>query len=467
MKQKLSGLEEYFLYRSKLNLHSCFYVGIKLNELPQKHQLISALKYAVIEHERLSCNVFCEKSDNEVYLKSITEPFLFDDIAEYHHDWDQLKQNEINCIFQTYNFTYNVATPLWKILIIPSQNEMLLVTDHVLMDGISAVHVWETFMEGLREEASIEDDETIYSPLFSSSTDLISASPFENWPIPWSWRIIRQLASSLYYLSPKTIVTNNKNLIQFANYSFPESFLEYEPTGDTDLYKVRNTNHQWEFRLLPAHLKNVLSECKAHNVSLTSFLGALVCLSFEKTAREVYKGTYLKMDLPMNTRKICRKTLQFLSDEELVIGNFVAPIEYKHKLHQDLGLWDTASEIQEAVKYSSKDKVIDTMNNVKLLEVVSPQQFIKDKINLNSGPSSTFEITNLGLQAFKDACNTELPFHVVDAIFNEPQGMSDIFTLSVISTPAGGLHCCVSYPNTLVEELKPNWQYIKEHLHLY
>ncbi|CAI4063260.1 hypothetical protein N7582_002359 [Saccharomyces uvarum] len=466
MKQKLSILEEFFFHRSKLNLHSCFYIGIKLNELPQKHQLISALKYAVIKHERLSCNVFYEESDNEVYFKSITEPFLFDDIVEYHRDWDQLKQNEINYIFQTYDFAYNEATPLWKILIIPSQNEMLLVADHVLMDGMSAVHVWETLMKGLQKEAPIEDDEAIYSPLFSSSTDTISASPFENWPVPWTWRIIRQLASSLFYWSPKTIVTNNKDLIQFANYSFPENFLEYEPTGDTSSYKVRNTNHQWEFRLLPAHLKSVLSECKAHNVSLTSFLGALVCLSFKRTLKEVYNGTYLKMELPMNTRKICRENLQFLSDEELVIGNFVAPIEYKHKLHQDLGLWDIASKIQKAVKSSSKDKVIDTINNVKLLEVVSPQQFIKNKINLNNGPSSTFEVTNLGFQAFKDACNTDLPFHVMDAIFNVPQSMSDIFTLGVISTPVGGLHCCVSYPNTLAEELKPNWQYIKEHLHL-
>lgn len=36
MNLKLSAIESYFFHRSRLNLHSCFYVGIKLNELPKK-----------------------------------------------------------------------------------------------------------------------------------------------------------------------------------------------------------------------------------------------------------------------------------------------------------------------------------------------------------------------------------------------------------------------------------------------
>lgn len=467
MKSKLSAIEKYFFQRSQLNLHSCFYVGIKLNELPEKGQIITALKSTVAKHERLTFNLIYDKLNNEHYLQNAAEPFVFGDVVAYHHDWDHLKETEINHIFQEHNFPYSEHKPLWKILIIPSQNQMLLMTDHVLMDGMSAVHVWETFMEGLQKQGPVGVDETIYSPLSGSSADqIISIPPYENWPIPWKWHIVRQLASRLYYWFPQAIVTNNKNLIQFTNYSFPKDLLDAKPTEENNLYKVKNTNRQWEFQLLPAHLESVIQECRTNNTSLTSLLGALVCSSFEKTARGDYNGEFLKIELPMNTRNSCKEVLQLQSDDELAIGNFIANIEFRHELHQDLGIWHIASQIQDVIKTSSKDKITDKVNEIKLLEVVSPQKFIEDKVNLNDGPSSTFEVTNLGFQAFKNACDTNLPFHIVNATFNEPQGISAIITLSVISTPAGGLNCCISYPNTLAKELEPNWKYIKEYFDL-
>ena len=131
MKVKLSAIEDYFFHRSKLNLHSCFYVGIKLNELPDKQHLVTALKYTVAQHERLACNVLHDELKKEGFLQSILEPLKFSDLVEYYHNWDQLGEAEINHIFQMYNFPYNENKPLWKILIIPNQNQMLLLTDHV------------------------------------------------------------------------------------------------------------------------------------------------------------------------------------------------------------------------------------------------------------------------------------------------------------------------------------------------
>ena len=468
MNLKPSAIESYFFHRSRLNLHSCFYVGIKLNELPKKSQLIAALKYTVIQHERLTCNVFYDELKKENFLQNILEPLKFCDLIEYHHDWDQLGETEINHIFQRYNFSYNENKSLWKILILPNQNQMLLLTDHVLMDGMSAVHVWETFMEGLQMQQPVEIDETIYSPSLNSSIEKIMSAPlYGDWPIPWNWHIVRQLVSRLHYWFPQTVVKNNRNLIQFANYSFPKDLLDDKPSDGTQKYKVKNTNHQWEFQLSPTHLNDILQECKANNTSLTSLLGALVCTSFEKIAAHEYTGSFLKIELPMNIRKPFERVLKLPSDDKLAVGNFIAVIEFNHKLHQNRGIWDIASQIQRAIRSSSEDKIIDKVNEVKLLEVISSQQYIEDKISLNNGPSSTFEVTNLGFQTFKDACNTSLPFYIVDATFNEPQGISSIFSLSVISTPGNGLHCCISYPNTLTKVLEPHWQYMKDYLNLY
>ena len=327
MKVRLSAIEGYFFHRSKLNLHSCFYVGVKLNKLPDTRHLITALKYTLTQHERLTCNVFYDESENEYFLQNIDKPFKFGDIVEYHHNWNHLTEVEINYIFQNYNFSYSEHKPLWKLLIIPNQNQMLLLTDHVLMDGISAVHVWETFMEGLQEQ-QLRENETVYSPVLSPlNEEFILAPVYGDWPIPWNWHVIRQLASRLYYWFPQIIVSNNKSLIQFANYTFPKDLLEDNPINESHTYKVKNTNCHWEFQLSPAHLKTILQECKIHNTSLTSLLGALVCKSFEETAVHDYTGSFLKIELPMNTRSSCKQILKLPSNDELAVGNLIAAIE--------------------------------------------------------------------------------------------------------------------------------------------
>ena len=137
-----------------------------------------------------------------------------------------------------------------------------------------------------------------------------------------------------------------------------------------------------------------------------------------------YTGSFLKIELPMNIRNSSEQVLNLPSNDKLAVGNYIAAIEFNHKLHQNREIWDIASQIQRTIRSSSKDKIIDKVNEVKLLEVVSSQQYLKDKIGLNNGPSSTFEVTNLGFQTFRAACNASLPFHITDAAFNEPQGIS-------------------------------------------
>lgn len=58
--------------------------------IAQKSQLIAALKYTVIQHERLTCNVFYDELKKENFLQNILEPLKFCDLVEYYHDWDQL-----------------------------------------------------------------------------------------------------------------------------------------------------------------------------------------------------------------------------------------------------------------------------------------------------------------------------------------------------------------------------------------
>ncbi|CAI4465432.1 ALI_collapsed_G0025430.mRNA.1.CDS.1 [Saccharomyces cerevisiae] len=76
----------------------------------------------------------------------------------------------------------------------------------------------------------------------------------------------------------------------------------------------------------------------------------------------------------MNIRKPFERVLKLPSDDKLANSN--------HKLHQNRGIWDIASQIQRAIRSSSEDKIIDKVNEVKLLEVISSQQYIEDKIKL-------------------------------------------------------------------------------------
>ncbi|QLQ81171.1 hypothetical protein HG537_0E05260 [Torulaspora globosa] len=456
-KKKLCSLEKFHYDRSRLNLHSCFYLGIQLNELPKKRLLCYALRETIAKHPQLHQTIALNLEDNQPYIKNIDGVIKFDDIAEYV-PFDYAEDN-INQIFRDQKFPYCVEKPLWKLLILESDTKCLLLLDHTLFDGMSAVAFWTSFMESLSDEAG-ECDDDLWAP--SQESPIQDRHVYELWPTTWSSLCKALLVGILFRLCPSVVMAVGKDQLRFKKYQFPDGLFTENGSIGQSRYHIRNDNCQQSLQVEPSHLRVLLSACKSHSVSLTSFLAALFALSMDKCLeQDSYTGSYLKIDVPMNTRKACAEVLD-IPESSLMMGNFVAPTELRYDLGTTDDIWRLAKELNKDLKRQTRTDIVSTINNVRLLDVADTVKFIEEKIKAD-GPSGTFEITNLGTQDFcKGRSNGR--FLVENAMFNEPQSISDVFTCSVISTPLGGLSCSLSYPRAVKRTIEPCIDDLKEFL---
>lgn len=435
--RKLTSLEDFFCERSRLNLHSCFYLAVELNRLPNKQQLFKSLKAPIAKYPQLHYNITTKETSGDIYIKEIESPIFLEDVCEYK-EWEQFAEDEINSIFQSYNFQYDQDTPLWKILLIPSKRIMVLLIDHVLFDGMSAVKFWECFVGSLSMSVeSTEDDKILEMPLFqheqANKTQSASSHAYESWPIPWSWKIKRRIAAMLWNWYPSAILAPPSNLFQFKKYSFPDGLLRQYPndTSNSTGYVVRNDNRQWTLNVPTNSLQKILKSCKENNVSLTSFLVGLMTIALGKCNSDSYSGDIVSVGIPMNTRSVCSKYLK-INDEDLQMGNFVGGLDFKQTMEGDLDIWQIASNANDFIKLNTGSKISDIINNVKLLDMIEAKDFVEKKVEYGkNGPPSTFEVTNLGFQAFKESCQDTSSFYIKNAIFNEPQGISDLSLIHI------------------------------------
>ncbi|CCD24550.1 N-acetyltransferase NDAI_0D02360 [Naumovozyma dairenensis CBS 421] len=463
--RELSSLENFFYHRSEVNLHSCFYLALLLNALPAKKQLYKALQDTIATYPQLHQNITKNKEDEYLYVEDIKKtPIEFEDVVEFVA-WEKFEEKEINSIFQTYNFHYRNDRPLWKILVVPSLNTFILLLDHALFDGISAVKIWETFMEKLNKSSEIENiDVTVplYIPEENHEGTLVASQhPYDIWPVPIAWKVKSFIATKLFNWYPQAIISPNSNLFEFKGYKFPEGFLSQYPKDGVTSFKVRNDNTQKLIKMAPGKLETILKNCKTNAVSLTSYIVAIIIIALRNVTQESYTGNLLKVSIPINTRNICANQVN-TPEEMLQLGNFVGSMDFEHPINSDSGIWDIARDVQQFITKNTTVGISDIINNIKLLDGINCEEFVKKKIEFSSnGPASTFEVTNLGFQSFKGSCMESSSYFIKDAVFNEPQGMSDIFTCSVISTPIGGLRCSLSYPKDIAQEFEPCWDYIK------
>ena len=455
MTHRLSSLEEYFFYRSSWNLHSCFYTGIKLNKLPTKLQISYALQRTIKHFSPLYSNVQT-KSDNDtndpvLYIIPFqVELIRFKDVVDYK-DWDELNTESVNSIFKEYNFTYFKERPLWKLLIVPKLNTLILAVDHVLSDGIGTVKFWQYFIKNLGPQSDNTDNPILFQPESLSLPTNISIHPYDRWPISRTWKLKRLAVPYLVKYFPNAVTSLNPQFLQFNQYAFPGDLLEMELSKPFD-YKVKNSNIRHILNVPYPRLRSILNNCKKKQVSLTSYITAVFAIVLNDKINDkkdsTNNGSKFKIDIPMNTREACQSMLK-LDSSLIQMGNFVAGLEIEIDRSELINIWKVAQIIQSNISKFIKANINDTIQQVKLLDVVQIENFILPKI-YNEGPSGTFEITNLGLQEFNSDYDE---FIVEDAIFDEPQGISDIFTCSGITTEKGGMNISVSIPKTINDEL--------------
>ena len=136
--RELSSLEQYFYYRCKLKLHSCFYLAITLNKLPNRSQLQKAVSKTIKKFPQAHCTVTSTSKGQTPCIKDLTGTAIhFDDVVEYS-SWKSLYTENINEIFKKYNFQFDNGKPLWKIIVLEETGQLIFVVSHIFFDGMSS-----------------------------------------------------------------------------------------------------------------------------------------------------------------------------------------------------------------------------------------------------------------------------------------------------------------------------------------
>lgn len=468
---QLSSLEEYFYYRCKLNLHSCFYLAVTLNEIPTGEQLIDALRETIKSHPKTHCTVTIPKDGSKPEMKNLTDVSIhLDDVVEYS-PWEELDAGAMNSIFKNYSFAFDNGKPMWKIIILEKSKQLVFALSHIIFDGMSSTYFASTFMEKLNsvEKTVLDLPKDI---LYSSGDNIdLAPHPYEKLPISWAWWAKRSLVKLLLKVSPGVVMNTDPGLLQFKSYNFPDDFIE-SSASDSKEFEVKNNNTQKLLRIDQNVLPKLMKDCKDRGVSLNTFLVTLFAVALTKVDKNVLKnGKKVNINIPISTRNFCHKSLG-VDETELQIGDFIAGMEYCRDLDSmsDDKFWETSKEVQTFIKDFVDTQIPDAINTAKLLDIANVEDFIREKVQraYGVGPSAAFEVSNLGFCKFgNETDDRDRKYYVTDAFFNQPQGFSNIFTCSVITTHIGGLTCSISYPSELTTDIQPVWDYVDGILEIY
>ncbi|CAB4256093.1 N-acetyltransferase [Maudiozyma barnettii] len=464
--RELSSLEQYFYYRCKLQLHSCFYLATTLNKIPPRTIFEYALQETIKKYPQAHCTVTLDAVNVTPNIKELSDsPIYFDDVVEYC-EWDSLDTEKMNTIFKKYNFAFDNGRPLWKIIVLEKSNQLIFALSHIFFDGMSSTIFATTFLENLNRK--VDDSKKRDNGLLYTSRKDVNIPPhaYDLWPVPLAWKIKRQLVKLLLKVSPGVVTGTDKNLLQFENYNFPDDFVKV-PADEEDTFTVKNDNLQRILRFSPEQLKTILSKCKEEKVSLTSFLGALFSFGLNNVSSDVLRnGKSFSINIPMNTRPICKEYLN-VDESSLQLGDFIIGMEYPSTLDtvSNETFWSFATKINEYILDNRQNQISDQINTAKLLDVANVKSYVRQKVEnaYGIGPGAAFEVTNLGYVTFgSNSIEEDKNYYVTDAFFNQPQGFSNIFTCSIITTAIGGLTCSISYPKSLVVEMEPIWSKVDE-----
>ncbi|CEP63147.1 N-acetyltransferase LALA0_S07e03444g [Lachancea lanzarotensis] len=450
----LSGIEKFHYHRSRLEYHSCFYVAVKLNQAPDNASLRSALEVTISKFPLLYSNAFT--NGGNVTLIPLKNTIMLQDVLK-PVDFNSLDESFNNYVFNNVAFDYEVDKPLWKILVLKDRRTLVLCTDHLIMDGMSTVAFWKSVIAGLNNSDLLGAPDS--GPVFTPKAGLCKVQQHPYDQVPFSvlglllWVFVRLMVlldfANLGLIEKVFIPHLASKDLKFKNYRFPQGLLD--SAGG-----IRNDNCQLNLHISSPKMRLLLKNCKLHKVSFTSLLSAVAAHALQSISSTQVEGSCIKISVPMNARGDVQKILEGTPNSS-EFGNFIKSGEFSRDLSKLTELWGTAKSLDEEMASQRYSNL--SIQMTKLLNLIDVENFVQGKVNAPY-PGSTFEITNLGYQTFD--CGADDKYFVEDAFFNEPQGINDVFTFAVVSTPVGGLNCWLSYPKELQTDLQPAIAYMQK-----
>ncbi|KAM9905849.1 hypothetical protein OXX69_007031 [Metschnikowia pulcherrima] len=461
-------LERYYICRDTTGImNRGFNISVRLNTPVSDSILSNALKRVIASCPYLTVNAFREpndehqpnhdridaklpatqimrepeelmvadaKADGRNYrLRPVKEirysQVVFNETVE---DFDEIVLEN----FASNRIPVDCERPMWRIYrlnVLSSGDEYLIFAcNHVVFDGRSAVNFFEDLVSAI-DDITQKPCPAVAEVLFDSSIDSITYLPDSSENLtklynPPTWFAISTILSHL--LVPKFVSRFLKSYL-----------LPWHP----NLYKnpifkaaALDGNNISKFRLVrfsSGEAQDILSNCKSQQSTLTPVLAATLYRAIDK-AFKPYLGAFSQSCELV----ICGRRFYPENIKQTRYGLFVSA--YTPYLTPSLSIADTARRLSNGLLKAMSNK--HTFHKAGLLKLFNIWDYLRS-FTTGKEERHTFEISNLGRM-----CMNTGGWRVTDAIFSQGVTSAHI-TLSVVSTPEGGMNITIAFHEKLLQ----------------
>lgn len=458
-------LEKYYICRDTTGvMNRGFNISVKLNDHVSDLVLSHALRRVILSCPYLTVNAFRDSDNNNEKLEItvpncepreiVAEDAKFDG-KNYHLRpvskilySDVVVQNTIQKLDDTLlenlskiRIPVDREKPMWYLgnTLEESTGDQYLtfVCNHVTFDGRSAVNFFEDLLNAI-DAVSLESLTEIENVLFDSVVEGPSELPS-----------LSEYMTSLYD-SPAgfTVSTISSRLIIpkfvlkfFGSYFSLETpnFYQYPPFQVVPFNGVNES----KFRLVHFNLEEVrtiLANCKQQKSTLTPIMASAMYGAID-TAFTPHVGAFSQSCELM----ICGRRYFPEKDQDTRYGLFVSA--FTSYILPGSTLKEAAQSLGEGLSRAMESRT--TFYKTGLLKLLNVWDYLRS-FTTDGEERNTFEISNLGRVNF-----TAGKWRVTNVVFSQGVTFAHI-TLSVISTPEGGMNIVISFHEKMAEISQKN-----------
>lgn len=323
----------------------------------------------------------------------------------------------------------NAATPSWYLQVstTPESQYLTFACNHIFLDGRSVVHFFDDLVYAL---SNLPEDEPVrfVDILYDAKVDSVSLPPAGS-------SVVDLYDSSWWYLA-KTVaarfVPEAVRLAVATYYGRPDltryPILDLHPPGCTTV------SHFHHVHLDANQLAALLARCRAAGATMAPFLAACACRALDESLTASLGGSYTYV----TQLNVCGRRFYPEKAEEMRYGLYVSVANDFVK--SGLVLEESAAMLSRNLSALLFDRTRFWL--VGLFRYVNISKFMQEKFD-KKVPLDTVEVSNVGFLHIEHG-----QWAVEDFVFSQG-GTSTHLTLSVGSTPKGGMNIVVSSLDSL------------------
>lgn len=435
--------ERYYIWRDTTgSLNKGFNMSVSLSRPVDDALLSQALRATVLAHPQLLLHLKRNKDKDEAdaqaadaqanglnYVVGLISHLAFADVVR--HTTTALDDAELTRLADV-RTACDASTPSWYLQVssTPESQYLTFACNHVFFDGKSAVHFFDDLVGALAKASEVKEPLPFVDILYDPKIDSVvvppsSSSVVDLFDSPW-WYIAKQLAARVVPTVVRLAITRY--------YSGPD--LTSNPIFNVQPFCATNISRFHCVHLDAEELTALLARCRAVGATMAPFLAASACSALDQSVVAAIGGSHTHVTQLI----VCGRRFYPHMADKVRYGLYVSVAQDAVK--SGLPVASTAATLSRNLSALLYDRSRFWL--VGLLRYVNIWAHTQEKFDKKE-VRNTVEVSNVGLVRIEHG-----QWAVEDYVFSQGITTSHL-TLSVASTPKGGMNIVISSIDSLHE----------------